>query len=491
MSSTTTPHLALAPVYSPQQEAIFHFFLDATKRHAIVVARAGAGKTTTIVEAVKRLILAHPKAKVLVCAFNKSIQMEVAARLPPGVDCMTLHSLGYKALMRAWGYCKPQDKRALEIIRSVVPEDTSSDVCQDLRKLVGLAMNTMASSAEQIENLMYDFDCAPSVEVDPEIYVSWAQKALDASNVKAPEISFDQMIYVPAVNGWRTGAYDFVIVDETQDMNAAQLIVARNALKANGRFVAVGDPRQAIYGFRGATSDSMDHIKNELRAEELKLSVTYRCPKAVVALANEIVPDLEAAPSAPDGSVVEGVTEHQFLRDVRAGDFVLSRKNAPLAVYCLKMLALGRPAFIQGKDVGAGLQALVRKPRRKVLTDYLEWLKTYKDNETKRLVAAGREEKVDELADKVEALVVLSEGLSSTDQLVDRIGRLFEEGERKGRIMFSSVHKAKGMEAKRVWCLAPTFRQGKSEEEDNLCYVAWTRSQGELMLVNAPVKDKR
>lgn len=473
----------MSRTFSPQQEAVFAFFA-AGAGHGVVEALAGSGKTTTIVEAVNRI---SPEKKVLVCAFNKSIQTEVKGRLRAGVDCKTLHSLGYAALRKAWGYVAPNDRKDLEFVRKVLPEDAESDVVQDIRKLASLAMNTLTTDARDIEDLMYDFDLGPT-EVSPEIYVSWTLKVLELALQKGPEICFDQMIFVPAKNGWRTGSYDFVIVDETQDMNVAQLTLAKNALKRAGRFVAVGDPHQAIYGFRGAASGSMRTIVETMRARVLPLSVTYRCGRAVAEYAARLVPTLTAWDGADDG-VVERATEVQFLREVRPGDFVLSRKNAPLAGYCLRLLAEGRRAYIQGKDLGVGLQAFIRKSKCATIPDFLAWLGRYKRTEIERLQAADRDDQVDALIDKVEVLTTLSEGLVTTFELIDRIGGLFDAaGNGGGRIMFSSVHKAKGLEADRVWCLNNTFNPGKSQEEDNLCYVAWTRAKQTLVLVDAPTK---
>src|SRR5690606_18120963 len=102
----------------------------------------------------------------------------------------------------------------------------------------------------------------------------------------------------------RVREFDNVLVDEAQDLNVAQRILIRRMLKEGGRLIAVGDPRQAIYGFRGADSDSFRLIGEEFNATDLPLTVTFRCPKAVVAQAQRYVSHIQAHETAPEGEVI-------------------------------------------------------------------------------------------------------------------------------------------------------------------------------------------
>jgi DNA helicase IV len=111
------------------------------------------------------------------------------------------------------------------------------------------------------------------------------------------------MIFVPSGTAG-CALLQLVIIDEAQDMNASQLLLAMKSCKKGGRIAVVGDDRQAIYGFRGADSNSLDRLKGELVAHELGLTTTYRCPKVVVAGAARLVPDYTAAPAAPEGEML-------------------------------------------------------------------------------------------------------------------------------------------------------------------------------------------
>ena len=145
----------------------------------------------------------------------------------------------------------------------------------------------------------------------------------------------DTFVYDLTVDGTHCYYANGVLVHNCQDMSRPQLLMAKAAMKEGGRVCVVGDDRQAIYGFRGAAQDGMDMMKTTLNATELGLTITYRCPKAVVAIASTIVPDYKAADSAPEG-LVDSVAEAMLPVQVTIGDAILSRSNAPLMPLCLE-----------------------------------------------------------------------------------------------------------------------------------------------------------
>jgi superfamily I DNA/RNA helicase len=87
------------------------------------------------------------------------------------------------------------------------------------------------------------------------------------------------------------------MVDEAQDLSPLRQMFAYAMAGPRGRLVFVGDDRQAIYGFSGADTDSLTKIEQHLQAKRLYLTSTFRCGKAIVAKAKELVPDYEAAES--------------------------------------------------------------------------------------------------------------------------------------------------------------------------------------------------
>jgi superfamily I DNA/RNA helicase len=85
--------------------------------------------------------------------------------------------------------------------------------------------------------------------------------------------------------------------------------------------------------------------------------------------------------------------------------------------------------------------------------------------------------------DKAECLLNLCEGTLTIKDLKDTVEKLFNNVDDNNKVIFSTTHKAKGLERDRVFVLANTYRHGCGGEEDNLWYVAITRARSELFLV--------
>lgn len=486
-----------ARTWSPQQEAIFDWFANGTG-NLVVRARAGTGKTTTILEGIGR---AHEE-KILLCAFNKRIAEELTSKLRnPAGEAKTLHSVGFAACRRYWTAIRPDEGRGERIAREVVGAQAPDAM---VRLVVQLASRAKGMCPFPAPGDLAEIAIAHGLEPDEE----WEDEGWDVERLeeealacmeratqKDGTVDFDDMVYLPVANRWKAGKWGLVVVDEAQDMNASQILLARSACADGGRIVVVGDDRQSIYGFRGADSGSIDRLKAELAAVELKLTTTYRCPKSVVALAAALVPDYRAAPTAPEG-IVRSVHESRLSLEAEPGDFILSRTNAPLAGVCLKLLREGKRAKVQGREIGKGLVALVKKWKAKSMPDFLERLGRWEEREAKRLHATGNksaEARVDFIRDQADTLRALSEGLSGLKELQARIEALFADmsGPDSSVVVCSSVHRAKGLEAPRVFLLDKTFRRTAKpgrpppgREEQNIEYVAITRAQAELVWVH-------
>src|SRR5262249_16613860 len=109
---------------------------------------------------------------------------------------------------------------------------------------------------------------------------------------------YDDQVWLPVLRRLPVEQFDMVLMDEAQDMKRAQEELARMACQ-QGRIIPFGDRFQSCYGFRGADPDSIQSFYESLRDSPrgcliLPLTVTQRCPKSHVRLAQGIVPDLEA-----------------------------------------------------------------------------------------------------------------------------------------------------------------------------------------------------
>ncbi len=557
--------------------------------HVIVIARAGTGKTTTLVEGLKRMkglpvsIEPSPQQAAIweameqskdarsICfvAFNKAIATELQHRVPKGCDAMTMHSMGFKAVREAFGRVRVNSYKVQDIISELLKTDIRElrrykpDVLKATERLVGLCkvnllgLNWRGQTVPgEVGNTFRDdalYQLAAHYDIDLngnglEVFALVPRVLEQCKRVgQGGSVDSTDMIWLPVVLGLNVYRYDLLLVDEAQDLNRCQQALA---LKAGRRLILVGDPKQAIYGFAGADSESMERMERELGGCEgvprmrqvyqdishlkgedppisvrgcvtLPLTVTRRCGKAIVAEAQRYAPDFEAHESCGDGSIsscyLNGNEEGDLLgyRDwVSDGDMILCRVNAPLVSECFKFLKAGRKAGIQGRDVGQGLISTIRKlmknppqihrfgqpeltgdlPGNEVeeLVQYLDyWLYAEQRKEdTKRNPSDTR---LIALQDRHDCLMCFCEDQVMVDGVVKKIEAIFTDDKDNAGIRLSSIHKAKGLEATRVFLLQPkgagiphplAKTPQQREAELNILYVAITRAKEELIYVS-------
>lgn len=490
--------------WSNQQSDIFSWF-QRGKGNLVVRARAGTGKTTTIIEGVSRA----PEKRILLAAFNGSIAKELGARLTnPNSEAKTLHGVGNRFVRDYWQGSRidKEGKRAWDIAGKACnshPDAIRRDIIKLSTKLKAVLPMAKASNLREAVAVADRFGIALDEDWAPEFTVDWLAEAAIAmlefgATYRDGQIDFDDMIWLPVRNKWARPIHDLVVIDEAQDMNRSQIMLAMSVCKKNGRICVVGDDRQAIYGFRGADSGSIDRLKGSLEARELGLNTTYRCAKIIVAAAQRLVPDFEAAESNPGGDILR-VDIDKCIADAAPGDFILSRTNAPLVSACLALLRSGKRANIEGKDVGKGLCGIIRKLNKgtaaKSFTNFLARLDSWADAETEKATERGEKglPTAARIHDQHKTIVYLCDGLTSTTELLKRIDHLFANTKGSGeRVILSTVHKSKGLEADRVWLLSDTFfslkadppKWANSAEEDNILYVAITRAKTTLAWVS-------
>lgn len=500
-------------VWSDLQRAIFEAVEDSDGGNLAVKARAGCAKTSSICEAVRHI---PRRAKTLCVAFNKDIRDELARRLPLHVDVLTTHSLGLRALRKSHPHSLHRVDRVRDLLRGegFFPGPKAGPWRSAAGRLIDRAKATLAQGPADLDALIDDCgivleDLVPkerrpgrgglsdeqSADLRAQL-VDAVGRALLLCGEHPEEHDFSDMLWLPVVHGLPVGAWNWIVVDECQDLSRVQLELIASALAPGGRVLVVGDPAQAIYKFRGADSAAFDRLVARFGCRVLPLSVTYRCPRRVVALAQRIVPDFEAGPSAPEGIVRE--VEDLPVAELAPGDFVLSRKNAPLVRHAIRALAAGKPAAIAGRDLAKDLGLILRgaidrqgDDRRRVIP----WLvETYRER-IRGLLA--RELDPAHLEDELSCLLALLDAQPTVSEAAALLDRLCAE--KPGSVVtFSSVHRAKGLERERVYVLASTFRcpeifgahaapiwRGDAVEESCLAYVAITRTKRELVIVTS------
>jgi len=471
--------------YSSEQSAIFDWFKSGTG-NLVIKARAGTGKTTTLKAAFEHA----PEKRMAYFVFNKRNQLEAAEKIcNPRIDIKTLHSLGFSFVKNLWRNAKPDDEVEADRL-DLVSRGSLNDFWEargQILKLVSFAKNTFIEpSYDDVKQLADDRDIYfnggfTSDGIQLTLDVLEASKIQDSKN----RISFNDMVWLPCALNLVRPIYDLVSVDETQDMSVPQLEMVKGS--SRGRVAVVGDDRQCIYSFRGCHADGMAMMKTDLNATELKLTTSYRCSKAVIAHAQSIVPDINAADNANDGEVLN--VKH--CDDAKPGDFILSRLNAPLMLLALNLLRQKIPARIEGRDIGRQLLTMVKSQKAKSVPHFFEKINSWFEKQVARIgKVKGHEKKIEMSQDIKDTLCALAENCNSIQEVEQRIYSLFQDTDKtsKPAVILSTVHKAKGLEADRVFMLMHTFqskRAGNEIEEANIKYVCITRAKVSLFLVNA------
>lgn len=479
--------------WSPYQQAIFDF-VENGEGNAVVVAVAGSGKSTTIVEA-----MGKARGQSIFLAFNKAIADELKRK---GVNGRTFHSLVFGPVVRACRQDGPTLDKLRLLSRDLFTFQEAKTYGGFAQRMVGLARNMgvgcLTPDTEEAWVALADHhDLEPEGDrADFGEAIGAARRLFDACMADA-RVDFDDMLYRAVKDDVALPRFDFVFVDEAQDTNPIQLAILHKIMAPGARLVAVGDPAQAIYGFRGSDSEALSTLATEFSCRELPLSITYRCPLAVVDYARQWVSHIEARPGAPVGLVKDLGSEWNPL-DFAAGDLVVCRKTAPLIATAFKFIRCNVPVQVLGRDIGQGLKALIKKMNARDVDQLADKLHAWRDREVAKALAADDEKKAEATRDRAEVVLFLIdelvEGKRTIPALEAGIDWLFEDKARA--VTFSTGHKAKGLEARRVfwldraacpakWARKPWQRQ----QEVNLCYVIATRTMAELYLME--VSDQR
>jgi DNA helicase II / ATP-dependent DNA helicase PcrA len=492
---------------SPQQNAYFQW-ITTSVGSAVLEAVAGAGKTTTLIQGLSLM-----SGTIFFGAFNKKIADEISAKAGnrDGLTVSTMHAAGFRAFRNAVKFVKVDGNKCRDIFRDVTFRNIEYGLLEypvlqlvSYAKQSGLGLKQAGLSDIKNDRFwrhlinhfnveVYDERCdCDNSDAIIRLAITVLEKSIE-QNSKI--VDFDDMIYAPLYHGVRFQKYDWVLIDEAQDTNITRRLLASAMLAKNGRLVAVGDRHQAIYGFTGADSDALDLIAKEHNAVLLPLTVTYRCPKAVVEYAHKWVSHIEAHPNAAEGEVIHVNSEANVLDYVGVGDAIVCRFNAPLISYVYHFLAKGIPAKIEGKDIATGIKSLARRWKVKSFDAYFTRLDSYLERETAILEKKDQLHRVSAIEDKVNCLRVLVSRVMSIDPkckdipsaVCKEIDTLFGDDLTGPVLTLSTIHKCKGREWENVLFLdagsSPyATLPWQQEQESNLYYVAVTRAIKRLIV---------
>lgn len=475
--------------YSNYQKLIFNF-VKHSNANGVVEAVAGSGKTTTSIHAMKHV---PAYMETLFAAFNKSIVEELEKRVPSGVTVKTMHSIGWSAIRRHYGSdVQLVERKSFSHVEKLLyklrREKWYWGYLHNIIKLTDIVRQNVEFDESTVEEAMEKHAIAILTGDEPEHVV----KLIKSMTSDLDVFDFTDMIFFPAINPEiRLPKYDFVFIDELQDLNRAQQVIIERMLNKKSRFIGVGDSRQAIYGFRGSDEQSFQRFRDIPNTSGLPLSICYRCGKAIVEEAKLIVPHIEWYPHQVDGKVRTG-----YVEEIANGDWVICRNTKPLVVLAFLLISQGKKARIKGKEIGENLINLLQSVGVNIQSVAVRLLKGKRD----QLLTQYRDQYKMEKPELHPKVVALEENIGVIEFLFDRLGgdvrrviKFLQEtfSDDHSDISLSTIHKAKGLENDRVFFLRPDLIPSRfavnpwqKEQEENLRYVAITRAKRELVYVN-------
>lgn len=281
-----------------QKRAIYH--LDGP---LLLIAGPGSGKTTTMIERLYVMITKHNirPERILVITFSKAAALEMKKRFnnrmkPISLDVRfgTFHSVFLSMIKSYFG-----DKLKLR----VVSESVKKKYVEALLREIGYEyilydfIDEFLLDVSLYKNSGTDISSFSPASCDFDMFVS-IYSAYEEKLKNNGYVDFDDIITLMnellthnlAFREHWQGSYDYILIDEFQDINAQQFSVVQKLSEKHNNLFAVGDEDQSIYGFRGSKPEIMMDFKKVFKdAQILYLCGNYRSGKEIVNAASNLI----------------------------------------------------------------------------------------------------------------------------------------------------------------------------------------------------------
>ena len=475
--------------------------------NAVIHASAGSGKSYTLL---KILSFLNDDKSVLFTAFNKDIVEELSSKIGKidNVRIDTIHSIGLSLLKYNIGR-----ERKLEVdelkYKSYVYSNISdlSDITgmpfnkriryiSNILKLIDFGRVNLIENESDVINIASNYDIKLLHE-EPRVVL----KVLQWGKENTDTIDYTDMIWLPYSLNLKNykHKYDYIFIDEAQDLSKAQRELILRLRKINTRMFIAGDKDQAIYGFNGADPKSFSEFQRLENTNTFPLSITYRCADKIVEYAQKYVPTIE---KNNDGRVGE-IIKNGSLCDIEEGDMVLCRNNAPLIKAYSDLISCGKKCYILGNGTEAELIDLISSCKEEKtnislkekgliselylsLFDYIYDVCQRYEIPQKEVIESSEFQTKYDMVKMVEMIAINTDTKS---ELIERIKSIFDG--KNGGIRLSTIHKAKGLESNSVYIIMNSLmpspfakKPWEIQQEKCLQYVAYTRAKNKMVFVS-------
>jgi len=467
----------------------------------LISAGAGTGKTTTLMGLLERC-----KHRTLFLAFNKSIQEDIQGKIEKrGLSqglAKTLHSLGLDSLKTKYRRLNVVSSKRFELVKQLQKDhkiifkkikwEDRLKLSYTLMDLFDVSRNYLTNDLEVLKKHLASMD--KPFNNHKQLPMLWEEmiKLNEASYVgEIINIDFIDMIYLPLHLDLTIPIYPtYLFVDEAQDLNLCQhglidKLVSQGTIE---KWCAVGDRKQAIYGFSGASSNSFDmFLSKPGTVKELPLDINYRSKPNIIDSANEVF-DVLRSFRTEDG-IVKTINEPAF---IQPNSMIVCRNIAPLIDLYFQMLALSKPCYIKSADIMAGVVRYMKPYTKETVIGARYEMSSELNNLAEK---RGEENRMKAYIAKENFAIfkLLTKHLATdTMKISDLLIKLKTLYVKKtGASMLCSIHKSKGLEADIVYILNENlipskFAKSKEQllQEQHLKYVARTRAKDEMYFLN-------
>lgn len=335
-----------------QQAAVRH-----GKGPALVIAGPGTGKTKVLTSRVEHLIDAGEvePGNILAVTFTNKAAVEIAERLDkilkeknreeknPGSapHVMTFHSLGYTIL-------KEQEGTGFTILEP-------GDKKRVLQKVADIPANKTAALAKEIETAKQQLKRVEDLETEkPELAAIFSAYLEFMREHRL--LDFDDMLYgavmllekEPGGLDIYRERFQWIMIDEYQDINYAQYRLIRLLMPDSGsNLCAIGDPDQAIYGFRGADVQYIQRFQDDYPgARVYRLKQSYRCSDSILRASGNIMKR-----GGGDDGILKGMEEGLKIKIVKN---VTHKSEAEYVARTIEQMMGGLRFFSMDSDITQG-----------------------------------------------------------------------------------------------------------------------------------------
>ena len=289
----------LSDLNESQRQAVTH--IDGP---LLVLAGAGSGKTRVITRRVAHLIRQGVAPwQVLAITFTNKAAREMAERIaaldaPPGATACTFHSLCARLLREFAGECDlsprysiyddADQKRLVKRVMTAAGLDAAT-----INPAAALSAISHAKMRLQRADAYADQAATFGQRQLAKVYAAY-ERALHAANALDFDDLLMRMAFLlrdrPDVRQLLSQRYRYVLIDEYQDTNHAQYIIAHGIALDHENICATGDPDQSIYSWRGAdVANILEFERDYTNATVIRLETNYRSTASILAAADRLI----------------------------------------------------------------------------------------------------------------------------------------------------------------------------------------------------------